>query len=162
MGRKHPTGSWNNTGGAIPEEYQRVPAPVFVVNDRRSEDVDDEGKQKRRTPDLDAHMWGCWEKDGPGAKVRKEISSIKGRIAWFNGGTAVLSAIGLVILAAWLSQRFAAVERNAVKRTDVEYAMQKSAAMAVAKQGDDIMKQLQQAAADTAPAPVPMTTKARR
>ena len=81
MGRKHPTGSWNNTGGAIPEEYQRVPAPVFVVNsDRRSEDVDDEGKQKRRAPgssDLEAHQWRCWDGDGAGAKLRTEVRAIK-------------------------------------------------------------------------------------
>jgi hypothetical protein len=55
--------------GAVPQ-YERTATPVFVVNDRRSEDVDDEGKQKRRTPDLDAHMWSCWEKDGPGAAER--------------------------------------------------------------------------------------------
>jgi hypothetical protein len=142
MGRKHPTGSWNNTGGAIPEEYQRVPAPVFVVNsDRRSEDVDDEGKQKRRAPgssDLEAHQWRCWDGDGAGAKLRTEVRAIKSRIAWYNGGTATLSAIGLVILAAWLSSKFAANERNAVKRADVESAIQRSAESAENKRYDDL------------------------
>jgi hypothetical protein len=128
--------------GAVPEEYRRSPTPVFVVkSDRRSEDVDDEGKQKRRAPgssDLEAHQWRCWDGDGAGAKLRTEVRAIKSRIAWYNGGTAALSAIGLVILAAWLSSKFAANERNAVKRADVESAIQRSAESAENKRYDDL------------------------
>ena len=87
---------------------------------------------------------------------------MKRQILLWQGGLLLVVALGPVILGVWLSSRLAASERTAVKRTDVEYAVQKSAAMAVAKQGDDIMKQLQQAAVDTAALPVPMTTKAHR
>jgi hypothetical protein len=87
---------------------------------------------------LEAHQWRCWDGDGAGAKLRTEVRAIKSRIAWYNGGTAALSAIGLVILAAWLSSKFAAGERNAVKRADVESAIQRSAESAENKRYDDL------------------------
>jgi hypothetical protein len=93
--------------------------------------------------DAAGHILWCWEGDGPGAKlrteVREEISSIKGRIAWFNGGTAAVSAIGLIILAAWLSSKFADNERNAIKHQDVESAIRRSAEMAASKHFDDMI-----------------------
>jgi hypothetical protein len=136
--------------------------------------------------DIDAHTWHCWgTPDGPGArrladvhqelkiirqdaavaqeKTREEMSSIKSRITWYNGGVAVLSAIGMIVLAAWLSSKFAATERSAVKREDVAAAVQQSANMAVARQADDFMKfkaQMEQAAADVSLSPT--FTKARK
>ena len=118
------------------------------------------------------HFWTCWgDKDGPGARfrteVRGELASIKSRITWYNGGVAVLSAIGMIVLAAWLSSKFAATERSAVKREDVAAAVQKSAEMVAAKRGDDIglLKQLMDKAAVDMPAlpnVSPMTGKARK
>ena len=155
-----PTGA-----GGIPTDYMRSPTPVCLVNQdgsRRREDTDDTGAQQRRTPAQGAngpdHWWKCWgDENGPGARfrteVRGELASIKSRITWYNGGVAVLSAIGMIVLAAWLSGKFAANERSAVKREDVAAAVQQSANMAVAKQADDFMllrKQLEQAAADVA------------
>jgi hypothetical protein len=158
--------------GSVPQEYVRSPSAVFLVNpdgspkeERRHDDTNDEGVQQRRAPDLDAHMWRCWKGEGPGAQLRAEVRSIKSRISWFNGGTAVLSAIGMAVLAAWLSSKFAASERNSIKHADVEVAIQRGASMAVAKYGDDFMKfktQLEQAAVDVSPLPAPMTTKAKR
>jgi len=136
--------------------------------------------------DIDAHTWNCWgTPDGPGArrladvhqelkiirqdasaaqeKTREEMSSIKSRITWYNGGVAVLSAIGMIVLAAWLSNRFQAAERSAVKREDVAAAVQKSADMATAKALDDagLFKQmLDKAAVDVALPPA--FTKARK
>ena len=152
--------------------------------------ADGEDVQTPQPNALDAHTWHCWgTPEGPGAqriaevrqevavvkqdmgieheKVRGELSSIKSRISWFNGGTAVLSAIGMVILAAWLSSRFQAAEANAVKPKDVAAAVQKSADMAVAKQSDDFMQlkqQLDQASVDFTllKATMPMPTKAHK
>ena len=89
------------------------------------------------------HFWTCWgDKDGPGAlfsaEVRQELGALKTRITLFNGGLGVLSAISMAILAAWLSARFSSAEKNAVKRADVESAIQRSAEMASAKRFDDV------------------------
>ena len=106
---------------------------------------------------------------GPGAQFRTEVLGKLDALtkrSWYQaGGAAVVGLIAMAFLASWLSGKFAATERNSVKREDVVAAVQKSADMAVAKQADDftlLKKQLEQASADTAPLPVPMTTKARR
>jgi len=158
--------------GAVPQEYERTATPVFVVNsdgsERRRDDVDDTGAQQRRGQGTnDDHFWHCWaKKDGAGAQLRVEVlgelDSLKKRSWIQGGGLAVLGAIGMAILAAWLSSNFNAIRLNAVKRQDVAEAIQKGALMAVAKAGDDFRQQLQQAAADTSPPPVPMTAKGRK
>jgi hypothetical protein len=162
--------------GAIPE-YERTATPVFLVNpdgsaqDRRREDTDDEGRLQRRAKDADEdHFWHCWgKKDGPGAQFRAEVLGKLDALtkrSWYQaGGAAVVGLIAMAFLASWLAGKFAATERSAVKREDVVAAVQKGADMAVAKQSDDFLKfrqQLQQAAVDTSPPPVPMTTKVRK
>ena len=171
MEYRRPTRENRRSTGAVPTEYERIPTPVTLVNpdgSRRRDDVDDTGAQQRRGQGTnDDHFWHCWgKKDGPGAQFRVEVlgelDSLKKRSWIQGGGLAVLGAIGMAILAAWLSSNFNAIRLNAVKRQDVAEAIQKGALMAVAKAGDDFRQQLQQAAADTSPPPVPMTTKARR
>jgi hypothetical protein len=165
--------------GAVPQEtYERTATPVFLVNQdgsaRRRDDTDDTGAQQRRAQGQDAnggdHFWRCWgDQRGPGAQFRTEVLGKLDALtkrSWYQaGGAAVVGLIAMAFLASWLSGKFAATERNSVKREDVVAAVQKSADMAVAKQADDftlLKKQLEQASADTAPLPVPMTTKARR
>ena len=141
------------------------PTPVMLVNpdgsERRRDDTDDMGAQQRRAPDLDAHLWKCWgHKDGAGAIFRTEVlgelDSLKKR-SWLQaGGTAVLSAIGLAILGAWLSAQVRAAGDAAVKPKDVAAAVQKAADMATAKALDDAnlyQKMLDQRAVDVSPLP---------
>ena len=150
--------------GAVPQEYARSPTPVCLVNQdgsaRRRDDTDDTGAQQRRMPAQDAngtgHFWKCWgSKDGPGAQFRTEVqadlAAIKLRIAYFAGGVAVLVALVSIFGGSWMSSRFQAAERNAVKREDVVSAVQKGADMSAAKYGDDLMdlkKQIERAAVD--------------
>lgn len=102
-------------------------------------------------PDLDAHRWGCWgATDGPGtrrlAEVRQEVAIVKGELtalakrSWYqSGGTAAVTALGLLIFAAWLSARFSETKLNSVTREDVASAIQKSFEMSSARRGDDLM-----------------------
>ena len=112
--------------GAVPQEtYERTATPVFLVNQdgsaRRRDDTDDTGAQQRRVPvSVAEHRLSCWEDPaGSGHQLRVEVASIKTRIATFGGGTALIFAVGMAILAAWLSSRFAAAERSSVKREDL-------------------------------------------
>ena len=153
--------------GAVPTEYQD--------GSRRRDDVDDTGAQQRRNTgqavvEPDDHWWRCWgNKDGPGAQFRIEVMAKLDALtkrSWYQaGGAAVVGLIALAFLASWLSGKFAATERSAVKREDVVAAVQKGADMSAAKYGDDLMnlkKQIEQAAADTSAPPMPTYTKARK
>ena len=141
--------------GAVPTEYQD--------GSRRRDDVDDSGAQQRRNTgqaavEPDDHWWRCWgHKDGPGALFRAEVMGKLDALtkrSWYQaGGAAVVGLIAMAFLASWLSGKFAATERSAVKREDVVAAVQKGADMAVAKQSDDLMqlrRQIEQAAVDVA------------
>ena len=149
--------------GAIPR-YRR-PTRGMVPSPTRENQVTPQ-------PEGRDNWWQCWgDEKGPGslfrAEVRQELGALKTRVTWFNGGLAVLSAISMAILVSWLSSRFAAAERNAVKREDVAAAVQKSAEMVAAKRGDDIglLKQLMDKAAVDMPAlpnVSPMMGKARK
>ena len=162
--------------GAVPE-YMHRPTPVMLVNedgspqDRRREDTDDTGAQQRRVAPANGpedHWWACWgHKDGPGAQFRAEVLGKLDALtkrSWYQaGGAAVVGLIAMAFLASWLAGKFAATERNSVKREDVVAAVQKGADMAVAKQSDDFMqlkRQLEAAAVEVA-AP-PAFTKARK
>jgi hypothetical protein len=106
-------------------------------------------------PDLDAHRWGCWgATDGPGtrrlAEIRRDAAIEKERVqgeltalakrSWYqSGGTAAVTALGLLIFAAWLSARFSETKLNSVTREDVTSAIQKSFEMSSARRGDDLM-----------------------
>ena len=106
-------------------------------------------------PDLDAHRWGCWgATDGPGtrrlAEIRRDAAIEKERVqgeltalakrSWYqSGGTAAVTALGLLIFAAWLSARFSETKLNSVTREDVTSAIQKSFEMEASKRGDDLM-----------------------
>lgn len=168
--------------GAVPEYVQR-PTPVLLVNPdgspqvpleipRRRDDTDDSGVQQRRNTgqavvEPDDHWWRCWgHRDGPGALFRAEVTGKLDALtkrSWYQaGGAAVVGLIAMAFLASWLSGKFAATERSAVKREDVVAAVQQSANMAVAKQADDFMllrKQLEQAAVDVS---LPAAARARK
>ena len=96
-------------------------------------------------------------------RVNGELTSLNKRSWYQAGGQGAVVLIVMAVLAAWLSSKFAATERSAVKREDVAAAVQKSADMAVAKQTDDLMafkRQMEQAAVEVyAP---PAATKARK
>ena len=136
----------------------------------------------------DAHTWWCWEtQDGPGSRlreelrrevvmmkqdaavvtteIRKELTTLNKRSWYQAGGGAAVGLIAMAFLAAWLSSKFAATESRAVKHADVESAIQRSAAMAVAKQGDDFMewkRKIEQAAVDVSKAAPPPPARARK
>lgn len=100
-------------------------------------------------------------------RVNGELTSLNKRSWYQAGGQGAVVLIGMAVLAAWLSSKFAATERSAVKREDVAAAVQKSADMAVAKQSDDFMQlkqQLDQASVDFTllKATMPMPTKAHK
>ena len=106
-------------------------------------------------PELDAHRWGGWgAPDGPGtlrlgevnAKAALEKERVQGELtalakrSWYqSGGTAAVTALGLLIFAAWLSARFSETKLNSVTREDVTSAIQKSFEMEASKRGDDLM-----------------------
>ena len=121
-------------------------------------------------PEGGDHWWRCWgDPKGPGAifraEVRADIAALKTRVTLFNGGLAVISAVSMAILAAWLSARFSAAEHNAVKRADVESAIQRSAEMVAAKHFDDagLLKQMfDKAQVQALPVVTPASTKVRK
>jgi hypothetical protein len=136
--------------------------------------ADGEDVQTPQPNALDAHTWHCWgTPDGPGAqriaevhqelkvmkqdaaveqvRVNGELTSLNKRSWYQAGGQGAVVLIGMAVLAAWLSSKFAATERSAVKREDVAAAVQKGADMSAAKYGDDLMdlkKQIERAAVD--------------
>ena len=157
--------------GAVPtEQYPRTFTPVMLVNEdgspqeqRRRDDTDDEGAKQRRivSGNGEDHFWRCWGKsDGPGAQFRVEVLGKLDALtkrSWYQaGGAAVVGLIAMAFLASWLAGKFAATERNSVKREDVAAAIEKGATMAVAKQTDDYVKvrrQLEAAAVEVAAPP---------
>jgi hypothetical protein len=106
------------------------------------DEFDEEATPQPATTNWDAHAWQCWgNKDGAGARfqteVRGELSSIKGRISYYNGGLGVLGLIAAGIFAWWLNTKFETSAANAVKAKDVAAAVQSAATMAAAKATDD-------------------------
>ena len=86
--------------------------------------------------------------------------------SWYQAGAAaVIGLVAMAFLAAWLSGKFAANERNAVKRADVESAIQRSAEMVAAKHFDDagLLKQMfDKAQVQALPVVTPAPTKGRK
>jgi len=113
-----------------------------------------------RAVDDSEHVVWCWEGAGPGARLRlhvdqvknnmsqqidgvakesrKDITAINKRLWYISGGAAVVGLLAPVVLGVWLSYRLKDSDDRAVKRADVEQAVQKSAAMATAKSLDDM------------------------
>jgi hypothetical protein len=76
--------------------------------------------------------------DGVAKESRKDITAINKRLWYISGGAAVVGLLAPVVLGVWLSYRLKDSDDRAVKRADVEQAVQKSAAMATAKSLDDM------------------------
>lgn len=110
--------------------------------------------------DLDAHTWRCWgTPEGPGARRladihqelvnvkqdavladkerRGEIVSIKLRLAGWNAVIAFLVFAVPIALGFWIKARTEAMEASAIKRADIESALQRHAETLSARRLDD-------------------------
>lgn len=71
--------------------------------------------QRAPTPENDedtAHMFRCWDRPGaPGYEVRRSVDSINRRMAAGGGVLALLTVLGPVFLAWWLSTRLPAQQQ---------------------------------------------------
>lgn len=73
----------------------------------------DTGEREAAKTAADAHMFACWDKkDGPGYELREKVDKLRLQGAAMGGVLALISIIGPVWLAWWLSNRFPAQQAH--------------------------------------------------